>query len=108
MNTIIKFRATNEEKEAIISSALIKGFDTTTDYLKHLIAKDMNNDSTKPKTSHLVKKDNSSYHLSRIGNNINQLAYVVNKAALENKLNDKLAKEIAKELMYMNIQINKI
>ncbi|MDD5373345.1 MAG: hypothetical protein PHO62_07975 [Sulfurimonas sp.] len=47
-----------------------------------------------------------SWHLSRIGNSLNQMAYVANRASLSGKVNDKLIKEMAKELMYLNIKIN--
>ncbi|MDQ1339798.1 MAG: MobC protein [Campylobacterota bacterium] len=53
-----------------------------------------------------ILQNSVSWHLSRIGNNLNQLAYVINKANIANKVNDKLAKEIVRELMYLNIQVN--
>lgn len=49
---------------------------------------------------------NSIWHLSRIGNSLNQMAYVANKANLSGKINDKLIKEMIKELMYLNIKID--
>lgn len=48
----------------------------------------------------------SSWHLSRIGNSLNQMAYNINKASLSGKVDDKLTKEMIKELMYLNIKIN--
>lgn len=49
---------------------------------------------------------NINWHLSRIGNNLNQLTYAINKARVMNKVNDALAKQIIRELMFLNIQIN--
>jgi len=48
------------------------------------------------------------YHLARVGNNLNQIAYAANKAAKEGQLTYATAKEIASELMYMNIMLSKL
>lgn len=55
-----------------------------------------------------IKGDSLSYHLSRIGNNLNQLAYVLNKSNLNGNVNDKLVNEIMSELMYTNVLLENI
>jgi hypothetical protein len=107
---LFKMRMTSTEKQNLIQDADDNDFRDTTKYVKYLIEKARGKKHTPPTSSNanLLKANSTSYHLSRIGNNINQMAYTVNKAHLENKLDGETAKEIAKELMYLNIQISNL
>lgn len=98
-----QMRLSKEEKKQLENKSLSSGFDNVSKYVLHIIHK-FENKKTIPDISNSF--DNGlGYHLSRLGNNLNQLAYNINKANLANKVNDKLAKEVSSELMYINIQI---
>lgn len=108
-DTYFKMRMTPKEKQELLDDALENHFTNTTLYVDTLIK------NARGKKVHIpqvrtenIKQPNIHYHLSRIGNNINQMAYTINKAYLENKLDGELAKNIAEELMYLNIQINNL
>lgn len=60
----------------------------------------------KQRSSKRQNNQSINWHLSRIGNNLNQLTYAINKARIMNKVDNALAKEIVRELMFFNIQIN--
>jgi len=103
---ILKIRYSEEEYNEIFEFVKNKTkFKNVSEYVRHLIKKSKNNykeDECKGNMQEL------SYHLSRIGNNLNQLAYVLNKANLEDKIDDELIKEMTKELMYINVNLNEI
>ncbi|OGS70788.1 MAG: hypothetical protein A3F91_09755 [Flavobacteria bacterium RIFCSPLOWO2_12_FULL_35_11] len=105
-SSIVKLRITAAEK--IRLSRLGENFGGVSEFIRRAVnhfagAGVFDN---KCQQSSGILQNGVSWHLSRIGNNLNQLAYVINKANIANKVNDKLAKEIVRELMYLNIQVN--
>lgn len=108
-DTYFKMRMTVKEKQDLLDDAMKNKFSTASQYVEALIKNARGKKVYIPQTTAATLKQNTNgYHLSRIGNNINQIAYIINKAHLENKLDKELAKDIADELMYLNIQINNI
>lgn len=104
---IIPVRVSAQEKAVISANA--KSIDkSSSDFLRNL---GMLSDPTSTKKQKTKKTHNNAsinWHLSRIGNNLNQLTYAINKARLMNKVDNELAKEIVRELMFFNIQINNL
>ena len=103
---ILKIRYSEEEYNEVFE--FVKNdtkFKNVSEYVRYLIKnskKDGKEDECEGDMQEL------SYHLSRIGNNLNQLAYILNKANLENKVDDKLIEEMTKELMYINVNLNEM
>lgn len=102
----IKFRVNAQEKKDITEKAQESGFDNTSDYLRFLLSKSENKKAIFSQGKRKKPIDNGLYdQLKRIGNNLNQVAYNINVANLSDKVNDELAKQVVKELMYLNIQV---
>ena len=57
-------------------------------------------------TSKSIQNKDSIYHLSRIGNNLNQISYNLNKLYKSKKIDNSILKDISEELMFMNLQIS--
>lgn len=102
----VKFRTTSKFKEELLLAASEAGFKSTTEYLIYLVDEAAKDPSVQKVDNTL--SDSFNWHLSRIGNNLNQLAYNINKANLKNNVDNELAKEITKELMYLNVQLNQL
>lgn len=109
-DTYFKMRMTVKEKQDLLDDATRNKFLNASQYVEALIKNARGKKVYIPQTTAASLKQNTNvgYHLSRIGNNINQIAYIINKAHIENKLDKELAKNIAEELMYLNIQISNI
>lgn len=103
---ILKIRYSEEEYSKIFE--LVKDnpkFKNVSEYVRYLITYD---DIKDKKVDCDENIQELSYHLSRIGNNLNQLAYTLNKANLSNKIDNKLIQEMTKELMYINVNLSEI
>ncbi len=100
---VIRIRVSDKEYKLISNLALELGYKTISEFTRVSLI----GNNTKKK-SDCMKSDSMSYHLSRIGNNLNQLAYVLNKSNLKGCINDELVDEMMKELMYANVLLEKI
>lgn len=108
-DTVFKMRMSAKEKQDLLDDAAKNKFTTASQYVETLIKNARGKKVYIPTTTtNTLKQTSVNYHLSRIGNNINQIAFIINKAHLENKLDKELAKDIANELMYLNIQVHNI
>ena len=103
--TFFQMRITEDYSKQLKLSSEKGGFESVTEYLLYIIDKYENRNIVKEQSSGSFDDRGLGYHLSRLGNNLNQLAYNINKANLAKKVDDCLAKEVAREMMYLNIQI---
>lgn len=104
-SAMILVRMSISEKASLDAKAKSLGLN-----ISEFLRRAANLDDVTPKEKATLSKrkinQNINWHLSRIGNNLNQLTYAINKAQVTNKVNDSLAKQIVRELMFFNIQIN--
>lgn len=101
----IHVRVPLETKERLIELADANG--GISKYLRHIIDKMSGREPLCSKAGNGGGNAHSaSWHLSRIGNSLNQMAYTANRANLSGKVDNKLIKEMIKELIYLNIKID--
>lgn len=103
--TIIKFRVHGEFKNNLVTKSEELGFKNLTDYIISTLKHYENRDIAPVRNT---ATNDLTRHLSRIGNNLNQIAYNINKSVLARKINNATAKDTTQELMYLNIQLNKL
>lgn len=105
-NDHIHIRVSSEEKAKFKEKSEKHGGQSA--YFRLLVNKYENKEILKkdPAPTAAMLQNGITWHLSRIGNNLNQLAHAINKANIADKIGDAMAKEIMKELMYMNIQLS--
>ncbi|WP_323585363.1 plasmid mobilization relaxosome protein MobC [Aliarcobacter butzleri] len=105
-----RFRLSVDQRNALEIDAKKRNFKSSSEYVIFLIKQEKEKTSNyyKETPNDKIKVQTISSHLSRIGNNLNQIAYNINKANLKGYINEELAKDIANELMYLNIQISEL
>lgn len=107
----VELRAASEDVKSWKVFSKKQGFDTLSSFIRALL-EDAIASKKAPTPSTFVVEDGINhakiYHLARIGNNLNQIAYAANKAAREKQFSEHDAKEIAEELMFMNIQLSSL
>jgi len=101
----IPVRMSIAEKARLVAKAKSLGI-TTSEFLRRVANLEDTTMREKPSLTKKKINQNINWHLARIGNNLNQLTYAINKAQVMNKVNNDLAKQIIRELMFFNIQIN--
>jgi hypothetical protein len=102
---VIKIRVHEDFKNNLLVKSEESGFKNLTDYIMSTLNHYDNKDIAPIRTTAI---NDLTRHLSRIGNNLNQIAYNINKSVLARKINNATAKDATQELMYLNIQINKL
>ncbi len=110
---VLRVRIHIDEKQKLEEDAQIRNFSSVTQYIFFLIDKERkkylsSNEVNVLPGSQKIKYQSVASHLARIGNNVNQIAYRINKANKKNELSDSVAKEMIDELMHLNIQISKL
>ncbi len=106
-DTVIRIRVTSAHKQELEEARKKMGFGSLSAYtLKALSSFTKKPTPAQKRISSNIQ--NETYHLARIGNNLNQVAYAVNKAFTTGKVTEKTAKEVAEELMYINIQLSNL
>lgn len=110
---VLRIRIHIDEKQKLEEDTNSRNFNSISQYILFLIEKErkkyLNSTDTEIITGNQkIKYQSVAAHLSRIGNNINQIAYRINKANKKNELSDSVAKEMIDELMHLNIQISKL
>jgi len=106
-NKILKIRIDSDEYKKLFEYVDKSGkYGNMSDYIRHLVASHSRSfkKTTKKESANLML----SYHLSRIGNNLNQVAYQINKANLADKVNSALVDEVLQELLHTNIMLNEL
>jgi hypothetical protein len=104
-SAVIKIRVYDDFKNNLFIKSKELGFKSLSDYIISTLNFYENKDVPVRRntgTNELNK------HLSRIGNNLNQIAYNINKSVLTREINNTVAKDATQELMYLNIQLNKL
>jgi len=97
---IIRIRVSENEKKRLKKTAKEKGYKNLTEYILNSVK------NYEKKTIQAPTHQNETiYHLSRIGNNLNQISYKLNKLYKSKKIDNEILKEISEELMFMNLQI---
>jgi len=101
LNKTVIVRLTEEDYDKFLSNVMLSGY-TRSEFLRNAILGN--------KTKIVAKNDatNLLYHLNKIGNNINQLAYRANLDNLENKISEETYRSILKSLSIIQNKLNSL
>ena len=110
---VLRIRIHIDEKQKLEDDVRIRNFSSISQYILFITEKERKQylhetDTEIISGNQKIRYQSVAAHLSRIGNNINQIAYRINKANKKNELSDSVAKEMISELMHLNIQISKL
>ena len=110
---VLRIRIHIDEKQKLEDDVRIRNFSSISQYILFITEKERKKylhetDTEIISGNQKIRYQSVAAHLSRIGNNINQIAYRINKANKKNELSDSVAKEMISELMHLNIQISKL
>ena len=110
---VLRVRIHIDEKQKLEDDVRIRNFSSISQYILFITEKERKKYLHETDTEIIpgnqkIRYQSVAAHLSRIGNNINQIAYRINKANKKNELSDSVAKEMISELMHLNIQISKL
>ena len=110
---VLRVRIHIDEKQKLEDDVRIRNFSSISQYILFITEKERKQylhetDTEIISGNQKIRYQSVAAHLSRIGNNINQIAYRINKANKKNELSDSVAKEMISELMHLNIQISKL